>query len=126
MSEEELRDQINKIANRIMEVEEGAKKKETYVKSRIAEEFDSKISEVEVIIKTNQDKLNGVNNSVASLVSEQKKLNSLLNTLKKQHKNLEKEKKKSLDQKLKSISNEKNAKMKEINRQIKTLEKKLK
>ena len=43
MSDEELRDQINKIAVEIENIEQMANQKETYVKDRISEEFDSKI-----------------------------------------------------------------------------------
>ncbi|MFX0148653.1 MAG: hypothetical protein ACFE8E_13025 [Candidatus Hodarchaeota archaeon] len=126
MSEEELRDEINKIAKKIMEVEEGAKKKEVYVKNKLDEEFDSQIDEMEIRLKNHQDRLEEVNKTIDVLNSERKKLILFVKNLKKQYNGLKKDKEKNLNQKLKLISNEKKAKMKEINQEIQTLEKQLK
>ncbi|MFX0032124.1 MAG: hypothetical protein ACFE8V_07925 [Promethearchaeota archaeon] len=126
MSEEELRDEINKIAKKIMEVEEGAKKKEMYVKNKLDEEFDSQIDEMEIRLKNHQDRLEEVNKTLDVLNSERKKLILFVKNLKKQYIGLKKDKEKNLNQKLKLISNEKKAKMKEINQEIQTLEKQLK
>jgi len=126
MSEEELRDEINKIAKKIMEVEDGAKKKKVYVKNKLDEEFNSQISEIEIKLKSNQDRLEEVNKTIDVLNSERKKLILFVKNLKKQYNGLKKDKEKTLNQKLKLISNEKKAKMKEINQEIQTLEKQLK
>ncbi|MFX0146976.1 MAG: hypothetical protein ACFE8E_04410, partial [Candidatus Hodarchaeota archaeon] len=123
MSEEELRDEINKIAKKIMEVEEGAKKKEMYVKNKLDEEFDSQIDEMEIRLKNHQDRLEEVNKTLDVLNSERKKLILFVKNLKKQYIGLKKDKEKNLNQKLKLITNEKKAKMKEINQEIQTLEK---
>ena len=92
MSEEELRDQINKIASKIMEVEEGAKKKETYIKNKIDEKFNNKISENESKLQVGQNRLDEVNKNIDKLNLEKKKLNSFISDLKKQCNSLKKDK----------------------------------
>ncbi len=126
MSEEELKDQINKIASKIMEVEEGAKKKEAYIENKINEEFNNKISEKESKIQVGQNRLDELNKNIDILNLEKKKLISFINDLKKQYNSLKKKKKGILNKEFKSIAKEKNNKMKTINREIKLLEKQLK
>ncbi|MFX0137980.1 MAG: hypothetical protein ACFFDN_30340, partial [Candidatus Hodarchaeota archaeon] len=82
MSEEELRDQINKIASKIMEVEEGAKKKEIYIKNKINEGFDPKINENESKLQIGQNKLDELNKNIDRLNLEKEKLVSFMNNLK--------------------------------------------
>ena len=61
MSAEELRDHINRIARKIVELEEVAKRKENYIQSKISEEYDPKIQEFELKIQNGQDRLDHLN-----------------------------------------------------------------
>ncbi|MFX0177667.1 MAG: hypothetical protein ACFE85_15755 [Candidatus Hodarchaeota archaeon] len=126
MSEEEIRDQINVIAQKIVQVEEVAKKKENYIKNKITEEYDPNISEIESKLLIEQNKLEQLIKNIDNLSLEKKNLTVLVKDLKKQYNTLKKKKQKNITNEIKAIANEKKNKMKIINQEIKTLEKKLK
>lgn len=126
MSEEELRDQINIIAKSIMQIEEGAKKKEDYIKNKITQEFDSKISEIESKSHFEQKRLDEISKNIDKMTLEKNQTISLLKNLKNEYKLLKKEREKVLSKELKAIAIEKKNKMKTVNQEIKILENKLK
>jgi len=126
MSDEELRDQINKIAVEIEKIEEIAKQKEAYFKNRINEEFDPKISEVESKLQRQQAILDEIVKSIEELDVNKKEMISVVKNLELQYNNLKKEKEKYIIEQCKAISKEKKIKTKEIDRNIKLLEKELK
>ena len=126
MSDEELRDQINKIAVEIENIEVTSNQKEAYIKSRIEEDFGPKISEIESKLQSQQAILNELNNKIDDLTSKRKELIPIVKNLEKEYKNLKKDKEKDLNQKLKAIVKEKQVKTKAIDREIKLLEKELK
>ncbi|MFX1478754.1 MAG: hypothetical protein ACFFCI_11550 [Promethearchaeota archaeon] len=126
MSEEDLRDQINKIAVEIEKIEASAKKKEEYVRTKVTEEFDHKINELELKLKSQQEVLDDLNNKINELASKKKELISIIKTFEKQYNDLKREKEKALNDKLKAIVKEKKTKTKVVDREIKNLEKELK
>jgi hypothetical protein len=126
MSEEELRDNINRIAQKIMEVEEVAKKKENYITNKINEEFNSKIKAIDLSLLPKQERLNQIIHEIDLLDSEKKKLDQAIKDLQKESHNLKLTKEKMLNKNLKAINNEKKNKTKTINTEIKSLEKELK
>ncbi|MFX1531319.1 MAG: hypothetical protein ACFFBC_09410, partial [Promethearchaeota archaeon] len=87
MSDEELRDQINKIAVEIEKIEVTAKQKETYIKSRIEEDFSPKISEIESNLQSYQATLNDLNEKFDDLSSKRKELISIIKDLEKKYSN---------------------------------------
>lgn len=126
MSDEELRDQINKIAVEIEKIEQTAKQKETYVKNRISEEFDAKISEIETELQKEQAILDEIVKSINELAINKKEMIPVVKNLEQKYKNLKKDKEKALNEQLKSIIKEKKVKSKIIDQKIKLLEKELK
>ncbi|UCC19936.1 MAG: hypothetical protein JSV62_01265 [Promethearchaeota archaeon] len=126
MSEEELRDQINKIAVEIEKIEVSAKKKEAYVRNRLSEEFDPKIREVELDLHKQQGILNEIIKSIEELEENKKQMISVVKDLNQKYNNLKKKKEKYISEQCKAISKEKKTKTKVIDRNIKTLEKELK
>jgi len=126
MSDEELRDQINKIAVEIEKIEVKSKQKEAYIKSRIEEEFGPKMSEIESKLQSQQAILSELNNRIDDLTSKKKELIPIVKNLEKEYNNLKKDKKKEFNEKLKAIVREKQVKTKAIDREIKLLEKELK
>ena len=107
MSDEELRDQINKIAVEIEKIEEIAKQKEAYFKNRINEEFDPKISEVESKLQRQQAILDEIVKSIEELDVNKKEMISVVKNLELQYNNLKKEKEKYIIEQCKAISKEK-------------------
>ena len=126
MSDEELRDQINKIAVEIEKIELIAKQKESYIKSRIEEEFGPKMSEIESKLQSQQAILDEFNSRINDLTSKRKELIPIVKSLEKEYNNLKKDKEKESNEKLKAIVKEKQVKTKAIDREIKLLEKELK
>jgi hypothetical protein len=126
MSDEQLRDQINKIAVEIEKVEEIAKQKEAYISSRIEEEYGQKINELESKLQTQKEILERLNNNIKDLTSKKNKLVPIVRNLEKELNTLKKEREKSLNEKLKAIVKEKQTKTKVIDKDIKLLEKELK
>lgn len=126
MSDEELRDQINKIAVEIEKIEQTANQKETYVKDRISEEFDSKISEIETELQKEQAILDEIVKSINELAINKKEMIPVVKNLEQKYKNLKKDKEKALNEQLKAIIKEKKVKSKVIDQRIKLLEKELK
>jgi chromosome segregation ATPase len=126
MSDENLRDQINKIAVEIEKIEQTAKQKESYITSRIEEEFGGKIREIEAKLQHQKGILDQLNKNIEELTSKKNELAPVVKKLEKEYGNLLKEKEKSLNDKLKAIVKEKQTKTKIIDREIKTLEKELK
>lgn len=126
MKEEELRDNINIIAQKIMQVEEMAKKKEDYIKQKLDEEFNPKINSNDLKLAQEQERLNQISQRIDLLTAEKKKSLSIIKNLQQESRSLKREKEKNLNSKLKAIVKEKNLKTKEINKEIKKLEKELK
>ncbi|MFW9938021.1 MAG: hypothetical protein ACFFD5_10250 [Candidatus Thorarchaeota archaeon] len=126
MSEEELRDEINIIAQNIMKVEEVAKKKEDYIKNKVNLEYNPKISEIELKLDFEGKRLDEISKNINKLTIEKNQSISVLKSLKKEYNVLKKEREKLLSKELKAITTEKKTKMKDINQKIKSLEKKLK
>ncbi|MFX1292289.1 MAG: hypothetical protein ACFFAG_15155 [Promethearchaeota archaeon] len=126
MTDEGLRDQINKIAVEIEKIEVTAKQKEAYIKNRIEQEFGPKISEIESKLQNQKDILNQLNKNIDELTSKRKELILIVKNFEKEYNNLKRDKQKELNQKLKAIVKEKQVKSKRIDREIKILEKELK
>jgi len=126
MSDEELRDSINLIAQKIVEIEDAAKKKMNYVRNRLSKDYDDKIRQIEEVLEKNQYKLTEINKKLEFLSSNKKELEPMIKSLEKKRKTLRKEKQTVLDKKIKAIRDEKKSKMKEINKKIKIIEKELK
>ena len=126
MSEEQLRDQINRIAVEIEKVEKTARQKETYIKSRIEEEYGPRIREIEAQLQHQKGILDQLNKNIEELTSRKNELVPIVKNLEKEYAIILKEKEKSLNEKLKAIVKEKQTKTKVIDKEIKTLEKELK
>ncbi|MFX0029729.1 MAG: hypothetical protein ACFE8B_11005 [Candidatus Hermodarchaeota archaeon] len=126
MSDERLRDQINKIAVEIENVEKTAKQKEIYIKGRIEEEYGPKIREIEGQLQNQKGFLDQLNKNIEELTSRKNQLVPIVKKLEKEYANILNEKEKALTVRLKAIVKEKQTKTKVIDREIKTLEKELK
>ena len=126
MKEEELRDNINIIAQKIMQFEEMAKKKEDYIKQKLDEDYNPKINSNDLKLAQEQERLNQISQRIDLLTAEKKKSLSIIKNLQQENRSLKREKEKNLSLKLKAIVKEKNLKTKEINKEIKKLEKQLK
>jgi hypothetical protein len=126
MSDEQLRDQINKIAVEIEKAEEVARKKEAYIASRIEEEFGPKINEIESKLQNQKDILNQLKKKINDLTLKKNEVVPIVRNLEKEYSILKKEREKSINEKLKAIVKEKQIKTKGIDREIKLLEKELK
>ena len=75
MSDEELRDHINKIAVEIEKIEQTAKQKETYFTNKCNEEFDPKIKDLGEQLLHQQTKLNELLKSINELTAKKKRIN---------------------------------------------------
>jgi len=126
MSDEELRDQITKIALEIQKVEDVAKQKENYITNKCNEEYDPKIKEIGEKLLHHQNILNDLLQKINELTAKKKELLSITKKLESEYNNLEKEKQKFLNFEKKAIEKEKKTKTKSIDNQIKILEKELK
>ena len=107
--------------NDIQKIEEGAKKKEMYIKDRTDKEFTPKIDEIESKLGPIRDEFNACEKSLEDMqlrIKELKKRkNQLLlaaQPLMKELKNVNKEKTKYLGKELKQIVKEKETKIKAI------------
>ncbi|MFX1380281.1 MAG: hypothetical protein ACFFA4_14430 [Promethearchaeota archaeon] len=125
-NDEELKDQINKIAVQIEKIEETSKQKEFYISNKLNEQFDPKINEIEGRLQHHQAILNSLNKQIDDLTSKKKDLLPIVKNLEIEYNNLKKEKDKSLNMNLKAITKEKKSRTREIDREIKLLEKELK
>ena len=103
MSDEQLRDQINKIAVEIEKAEEVARQKEAYISSRIEEEFGPKMSEIELNLQNQKDILDKLNKNIQDLNSKKNELVPIVKTLEKEYNTLKREREKSLKDKLKQL-----------------------
>ncbi len=131
MSEEELRAQelrnkINKIAIEIEIIEETAKKKDAYIKKKINEEFNPRISEVELKLQKQQAIFDDLVSRIDDLNSKKKELNPIIKKLESEYKTLKRNREKAQNDNFKAIAKEKRTKTKKIDRDIKLLEKELK
>ncbi|MHA2008287.1 MAG: hypothetical protein ACXABO_11675 [Promethearchaeota archaeon] len=124
--EQELRDQINKIAVEIENIEQTAKRKETYIASKLEEKFNPKINELELKLQNQQAILNELTAKINGLISEKKELMSAIKTLEKECNTLKQSKEKALSENLKAIVKERKSKTKAVDKDIKLLEKELK
>ena len=125
-SAQELRDKINKIAIEIESIEETAKKKDTYIKNKINEEYDPKISEIGLKLQNQQAGFDELVSKIDILMLKKKVLTPVIKNLEHEYRNLKKAKEKALNENFKAISKEKKAKTKVIDRDIKLLERELK
>jgi len=125
-SAQELRDKINKIAIEIESIEETAKKKDTYIKNKINEEYDPKISEIGLKLQNQQALLAELVSKIDDLMLKKKKLTPVIKNLEQEYNNLKKAKEKALNGNVKAIAKEKKTKSKVIDRNIKLLERELK
>ncbi|MFW9829098.1 MAG: hypothetical protein ACFFEY_16090 [Candidatus Thorarchaeota archaeon] len=125
-NEEILRDQINKIAIKIEEVEQTAKQKENYITNKLCEEYDPKMSQIEVNLLNQKAKLNELIKNIDELTSQKNELVPIVKNLEKEYIDLKTGKEKALKEKMKAIMKEKKNKTKIIEQQIKNLEKELK
>ncbi len=105
----------------ISKIEEGAKKKETYIRDRTDKEYASKIDEIELKLGPIRDEFNVIEKTLDELNLKIKELKKRKNELilaaqplMKDLKHVNKEKAKFLDKELKSIIKEKNIKMKTV------------
>ncbi len=126
MSDEELRDQINKIAVEIEKIEQTAKQKEVYVRDRINKELDPRINEVEAQLKKNQAILDEIIKSINELEENKKEMLPVVKDLEKKYNKFKKDKEKAINEQLKAIIKEKKLTSKIIDQKIKHLEKELK
>lgn len=126
MSNEELKDRINIIAIEIEKLEISAKQKEVYITTKIEDEFDPKISEIELNLQKQQTIYEELKVSINKLISRKNELSPIVKALEKQYNNMQKEREKALKSKLKAIAKEKKIKTKIIDKNIKLLEKELK
>ena len=126
MSDEELRDQITKIAVEIQKIEDIAKQKENYITNKSNEDFDPKIKALGEQLLHQQALLNEVLKNINELTVKKKELISLTKKLESEYDTFQRQKEKILYQNLKAIEKEKKAKTKDIDYQIKMLEKELK
>ena len=126
MSDEELRDQINKIAVEIEKIEETAKQKEAYINKKLNKEFDTKISVLELKLQNQQTIFNELVKKIDELTSKKKELTPIIKNLENEYNNLKKGKQKALNENIRAINKEKKIKTKIIDREIKLLEKELK
>ncbi len=126
MSDEELRDQINRIAVQIEKIEQIAKQKEAYITNKLNEEFTPKMSDLEGKLKHHQSILGEVNKKIEELTTKKKELIPIIKNLEKEYNKLKSDKSKTLNERLKAIEREKKTKTKDIDREIKLLEKELK
>ena len=126
MSDEELRDQINRIAVQIEKIEQIAKQKETYITNKLNEEFTPKMSDLEGKLKHHQSILGEVNKKIEELTTKKKELIPIIKNLEKEYNKLKSDKSKTLKETLKAIEKEKKTKTKDIDLEIKLLEKELK
>jgi len=126
MSDEELSNQITKIAVEIERVEQTAKKKQTYFSNKCDEEYDPKIKDIGEQLLHQQTKLNDVLKNLNKLTGQKKELLSVTKKLESEYNSLIKEKEKIFNQNIKAIEREKKSKTKDIDNKIKLLEKELK
>jgi len=125
-SAKELRDRINKIAIEIENIEETAKKKDDYIKNKINEEFNPKISEIGLKLQNQQTSFDELVSKIDDLMLKKKKLTPVIKNLEHVYRDLKKAKEKALNENIKAISKEKKTKTKIIDRDIKSLERELK
>ncbi|MFX1325178.1 MAG: hypothetical protein ACFE8N_09480, partial [Promethearchaeota archaeon] len=85
MSDEELRDRINKIALEIEKVEETAKKKKEYIASKITEDFDPKINELKLELQNQQSVLDQLNKNIDELTVRKKEITTTIKSLEKDY-----------------------------------------
>jgi hypothetical protein len=126
MSDEELRDQITKIAVEIQKIEDVAKRKENYVTNKYNEEFDPVIRDLGERLLLAQNELNHVLEKINELSAKKKELLIKTKDLDSKYNSMMKEKEKLIYQHIKAVEKEKKLKTKDIDSQIKTLEKELK
>lgn len=126
MSDEELRDKINKIAVEIEKIEQTAKQKETYLTNKCNEEFDPKIKDLGEQLLHQQTNFNELLKNINDLTAKKKELLSITKKLESECNSLKLEKEKILNHNLKAIEKEKKTKTKDIDTKIKMLEKELK
>ena len=126
MSEEEIRNEINRVKSELIKIEQGTQNKVIYIKNKIEEEYTPKINEIEIRLQAEQNKLDEINRKIQESLSEKKGLIARVKYLTKKNNTMKKEKIKRLNEELKAISKEKDSKMKGITKQITVLEKELK
>jgi hypothetical protein len=126
MSDEELSNQITKIAVEIEKVEQTAKQKKAYFTNKCDEEYDPKIMDLGEQLLQQKTLLNEVLKNINELTAKKKVLIAITKKLESEYNSLIKEKEKIFNQNVKAIEREKKSKTKDIDAKIKLLEKELK
>ncbi len=126
MSEDELENQILGIKNDLTKIEEGAERKELYIKNKLYKEYSPQFNEIESVLQVEQKKLDETNRKIEELLSVKKELIARIKDIKRRDNDLNREKTKKLNAEIKAIGKEKHAKINVISKQIKTFEKELK
>ncbi len=133
MSKNELENQIFGIKNNLTKIEEGAERKELYIKNKLYKEYAPKFTEIESTLQIEQNKLGNINRKIEEenrkteeLLSVKKELIARIKEIKRKDSDLNKEKTKKLNAEVKAIGKEKHTKMNVISKKIKTFEKELK
>ncbi len=133
MSKDELEDQILGIKNEVTNIEDGAERKELYIKNKLYKEYSPKFNEIESVLQVEQKKLEDANRDIARIEEGLQNANidkrgiiARIKEIKKKDYALNKEKTKTLNEKLKAIGKEKNTKMNVVTKKIKVFEKELK
>ena len=103
MSDEELSNQITKIAIEIEKVEQTAKQKKTYFTNKCDEDYDPKIRDVGERLLHQQNKLNEVLKNLNELTAKKKELLSITKKLESEYNSWIKEKEKIFNQNIKAI-----------------------
>jgi len=126
MSDEELRDKINKIAVEIEKIEQIAKQKESYLINKCNEEYNPKVKDLGEQLLHQKTKLNELLKNINELTVKKKESLSIIKKLESDYNSMKREKDKFLNHNLKAIEKEKKTKTKSIDTKIKMLEKELK
>lgn len=126
MSEDELENQILGIKNDLTKIEEGAERKELYIKNKLYKEYSPQFNEIESVLQVEQKKLDETNRKIEELLSVKKELIARIKDIKRRDNDLNREKTKKLNAEIKAIGKEKHAKINVVSKQIKTFEKELK
>ncbi|MHA1473106.1 MAG: hypothetical protein ACTSQW_08425, partial [Promethearchaeota archaeon] len=110
MSDEELSNQITKIAVEIEKVEQTAKQKKTYFTNKCDEEYDPKIMDLGEQLLQQKTLLNEVLKNLNELTAKKKGLIAITKKLESEYNSLIKEKEKIFNQNVKAIEREKRSK----------------
>ena len=103
MSEEEIRNEINRVKSELIKIEQGTQNKVIYIKNKIEGEYNPKINEINSLLQVEQNKLDEINKKIQESLSEKKGLVARIKYLNKKDTTMKKEKTKKINEELKSI-----------------------